>query len=140
MLVVKAWRYYYTCTVDIIAVLLYRICVRMNPFVCFSERQDELPPFQGYRTQSGPPRRTENNMEQPYYSEQGVNGPAAPMNSYHGGMGVHQEEPLFNPRGPGRGGETRDPNEQIVKNTLCLFLSSPLIFLGCSVCTVFKNP
>ena len=51
-------------------------------------------------------------MEQPYYSEQGVNGFAAPMNSYHGGMGVHQEEPLFNPRGPGRGGETRDPNEQ----------------------------
>ena len=85
----------------------------MNPLVCFSERHNEPPPFQGYRTQNGPPQ---SDMEQPYYSEQGVNGFAAPMNSYHGGMGVHQEEPLFNPRGPGRGGETRDPNKQNVKN------------------------
>ena len=109
----KAWRNYYTCTVDIIPLLMHRIYVRMNPLVCFSERQNELPPFQGYRTQNGPPQ---SNMEQPYYSEQGVNGFAAPMNSYHGGMSVHQEEPLFNPRGPGRGGKTRDPNEQNVKN------------------------
>ena len=108
----------------------------MNPLVCFSERQNEPPPFQGYRTQNGPPQ---SNMEQPYYSEQGVNGFAAPMNSYHGGMGVHQEEPLFNPRGPGRGGETRDPNEQNLKNILFFFLSSPLIFLDCSVCTVLKK-
>ena len=124
-----------TLTVDIIALLMYRIYVRMNPLVCFSERQNEPPPFQGYRTQNGLPQ---GNMEQPYYSEQGVNGFAAPVNSYHGGMGVHQEEPLFNPRGPGRGGETRDPNEQNVKNILC-FLSSPLIFLDCSVCPVLKK-
>ena len=78
-------------------------------------------------------------MEQPYYSEQGVNGFAAPVNSYHGGMGVHQEEPLFNPRGPGRGGEARDRNEQNVKNILCFFLPSPLIFLDWSVCTVLKK-
>ena len=108
----------------------------MNPLVCFSERHNEPPPFQGYRTQNGPPQ---SNMEQPYYSEQSVNGFAAPMNSYHGGMGVHQEEPLFNPRGPGRGGEARDRNEQNVKNILCFFLPSPLIFLDWSVCTVLKK-
>ncbi|XP_073227246.1 uncharacterized protein [Porites lutea] len=79
---------------------------RRGNFQNFTERQNEPPPFQGYRTQNGPPQ---SNMEQPYYSEQGVNGFAAPMNSYHGGMGVHQEEPLFNPRGPGRGG---NPNGQ----------------------------
>lgn len=125
-----------TLTVDIIALLMYRIYVRMSPLVCFSERQNEPPPFQGYRTQNGLPQ---GNMEQPYYSEQGVNGFAAPVNSYHGGMGVHQEEPLFNPRGPGRGGEARDRNEQNVKNILCFFLPSPLIFLDWSVCTVLKK-
>ena len=91
----------------------------MNPLsFLFSERQNEPPPFQGYRTQNGPPQ---SNMEWPYYSEQGVNGFAAPMNSYHGGMGVHQEEPLFNPRGPGRGGETRDTNEQKCEKHIMFF-------------------
>ncbi|KAM7432977.1 putative ATP-dependent RNA helicase ddx4 [Porites harrisoni] len=79
---------------------------RRGNFQNFRERHNEPPPFQGYRNQNGPPQ---SNMEQPYYSEQSVNGFAAPMNSYHGGMGVHQEEPLFNPRGPGRGG---NPNGQ----------------------------
>ena len=46
-------------------------------------------------------------MGQQNYNQQAVNGPTM-MNNYQGGMGVRHEEPVFNPRGPGRGGSQDD--------------------------------
>lgn len=54
----------------------------------------DSPSFQGYRAQ--------NDHSQRDYPRQTLNAPET--NNNHFGMGNRQEEAIFNPRGPGRGG------------------------------------
>ena len=60
----------------------------------FIGNQYDSPSFQGYRAQ--------NDHSQRDYPRQTLNAPET--NNNHFGMGNRQEEAIFNPRGPGRGG------------------------------------